>query len=116
MRSSTCPSAERIRAGVRLPFSRRVPIGDITDFAKRLHQIIGGLAVVFDDQEAHIGVGCGQGSKLSITMARAAPSCKATTRFPVNEKRAVKLGDFTALRPSDGGGRIPPEGSQRERA
>jgi len=32
-------------------------IGDITDFAKCLHQIVGGFAVVFDDQEAHLGVG-----------------------------------------------------------
>jgi len=36
---------------------------DVTDFAKRLHQIVGGLAVVFDDQEAHMEVGCGQGGR-----------------------------------------------------
>jgi hypothetical protein len=33
-------------------------------------------------------------------MARPAASCKATARFPVRrKKRAVKLGDLTALRP-----------------
>ena len=35
-------------------------IGDVTDLAKRLDQIVGGLAVVFDDQKAHLAVGCGQ--------------------------------------------------------
>ena len=31
-------------------------IGDVADFAKRLHEIVGGLAVVFDDQKAHAGI------------------------------------------------------------
>ena len=88
----------------------------MTDFAKRLHQIIGGLAVVFDDQQAHIGGGCGQEGWLSITMARPALSRKTSGRCSVKRKKwAVKLGDLTALFPSDGGGRIPPEGSRRER-
>ena len=37
-------------------------IGDVADFAKRLDQIVGGFAVVFDDQKAHVAIGCGQGS------------------------------------------------------
>ena len=102
----------------------------MTDFAKRLDQIVGGLAVVFYDQEAHMGIGCGQVGQPSVTMARAASSCKATrasnllfehdpedrcrpvrTMFKV-KKRAVKLGGTSPpFLPSDGGGRIPPEGT-----
>src|SRR4051794_2575385 len=42
------------------------------------------------------------------------PSGKPVPTFPDHapgKKRAVKLGDLTALSPSDGGGRIPSEGS-----
>ena len=47
-------------------------IGDITDFTERLDEIVGGFAVVFDDQQAHLGGGCGHVNRLSLTMARAA--------------------------------------------
>src|SRR5262249_1149240 len=28
-------------------------VGDVADLAKRLHQVIGGISVIFDDQETH---------------------------------------------------------------
>ena len=28
-------------------------VGDVADLAKGLHQVVGGIAVVFDDQETH---------------------------------------------------------------
>ena len=36
-------------------------IGDMADFTERLDQIVGGLAVVFDDQQAHLRGSCGHG-------------------------------------------------------
>ena len=36
-------------------------IGDVPDFAKRLDEIVGGVAVVFDNQKAHAGIGTGTG-------------------------------------------------------
>ena len=53
-------------------------IGDMADFTKRLDQIVGGLAVVFDDQQAHLRGSCGHGNVLSLTMARPPCTCKAT--------------------------------------
>ena len=28
-------------------------VGDVADLAKRFHQVIGGISVIFDDQETH---------------------------------------------------------------
>ena len=35
-------------------------ISNVTDLPERLDQIVSGLAVIFDDQKAHLGVGYGQ--------------------------------------------------------
>ena len=83
----------------------------MTDLAKRLDEIVGGLAVVFDDQEAHLRVGCGQVRRLSLTMARAACRMQgdrgtaSAHDFGREEKWAVKLGDLTAHQalPTEGG-------------
>ena len=61
-------------------------IGDVADFAKRLHQVVGGLTVVFDDQQSHLGVGCSQLGRLSITMARPALPCKAAGARAIGTK------------------------------
>jgi len=64
-------------------------IRHIADLAECLDEIVGGLAVIFDDQDAHLGNSSGSGGghgRLSFNMTRPAFSCKATGRHSVDRK------------------------------
>ena len=70
----------------------------MADLAKRLDQVVGGLAVVFDDQQAHRDVGWLTAGWLSVNMVRSPSACKASDHSDTcKKKRAAKLGDSTAL-------------------
>jgi hypothetical protein len=60
----------------------------MADFTERLDQIVGGLAIVFDDQQAHLRGSCGHGNRLSLTMARPPCTCKATAGSLDHVKKA----------------------------
>src|SRR5215471_8420072 len=51
-----------------------------------------------------------KGLKPSINMARPALSCKATSAIGLRGKVGGEAGGLHRPRPSDGGGRFPPEG------
>ncbi|MGY3364926.1 hypothetical protein ACVWZL_002051 [Bradyrhizobium sp. GM2.4] len=61
-------------------------VGNVPDLTKSLHEVVGGFAVVFDDEEAHRAFGNGQGSEPSLNMARAAIACKPSERLWHREK------------------------------
>jgi hypothetical protein len=52
----------------------------MADFTERLDQIVGGLAVVFDDQQAHLRERVAVTGMAFFTMARPPCTCKATGR------------------------------------
>src|SRR5205085_9518414 len=86
--------------------------GNVPDLAKRLHEVVGGFAIVFNDEEAHRAFGNGQGSEPSKHGASGNRMQAERETLASRKRRAVKLGGLHRPRPSDGGGRIPPEGRQ----